>query len=276
MPAFVRVLTPDGLEAVEYEAESLADAARHEPTDGVYTVTNTYHRTQVLKLDAHLDRLEDSARRAGIALALDRPRLRAALRTMIEAAGYGDVRFRISVPRSTPERLILTMEPFRPPAVELIERGVRVITAADSARQDAATKSTQWMHERERLANAQPAGIYDTILLDGDGNLMEGLAANFYAVIGGVLRTAGEGVLPGIARQIVLEVAPGVVAVELVAPNLRDQPRMEEAFITSSSRGIIPVVEIDGQALGDGVPGAITRQLLGRYRAWVDAHLEEL
>ncbi|MBE0689304.1 MAG: hypothetical protein IH587_04185 [Anaerolineae bacterium] len=93
MPTAIKILTPEGLQPADYSADSLADAARYEPHDGVYTITNTYARTKVLKIDAHFDRMEDSARRAGMALTLDRGRLRAALREMIVDAGFGDVRF---------------------------------------------------------------------------------------------------------------------------------------------------------------------------------------
>jgi branched-subunit amino acid aminotransferase/4-amino-4-deoxychorismate lyase len=55
-----------------------------------------------------------------------------------------------------------------------------------------------------------------------------------------------------------------------------DIPRFEEAFITSSSRGIIPVVAIDGATIGSGKPGAKTLALRERYGAWVKAHLEDL
>ena len=65
MPTLIKMLTPDGLKPVPYQADSLAEAARYEPHDGVYTITNTYEATKVLKLDAHLDRLENSARLAG-------------------------------------------------------------------------------------------------------------------------------------------------------------------------------------------------------------------
>lgn len=274
MPCFIRTLTPEGLQPVDYDASSLADAAQYEPDDGVYTVTNTYQKTKTLKLDAHLDRLEDSAQRAGIALKLNRSRLRASLRGMIEAADYGDVRFRITVPRQQPDHLILSLEPFTPISRDLIENGVRCISVPNSARQDAAVKSTDWMHNRKRISDSLPEGVYDAILQDADGNLMEGLAANFYAILNGELRTAGEGVLKGIAQQIVFEVAQGVVPVWLTAVNVTDVPRLQEAFITSSSRGIVPVVEIDGHSLGE--PGEVTRTLRQRYDAWVNDHLQEL
>ncbi|MBC7810040.1 MAG: hypothetical protein H7175_02780, partial [Burkholderiales bacterium] len=57
MPTMIRVLTPDGLQPAPYSADTLNDAAQHEPADGVYTVASTLNGTQTLKLDAHHDRL---------------------------------------------------------------------------------------------------------------------------------------------------------------------------------------------------------------------------
>ncbi|MBC8100713.1 MAG: aminotransferase class IV, partial [Armatimonadetes bacterium] len=128
MPTIIRQLTPRGLMPVAYTAESLADAAQHEPADGIYTVTNTYYTTQVLKLDAHFDRMQDSAARADLPLTLDRARLRSALRGMILTAGYVDSRFRITVGRAQPDHFTLTLEPYTPPSAELVEQGVRVVT----------------------------------------------------------------------------------------------------------------------------------------------------
>lgn len=276
MPAYIQLLTPDGLQPVDYSADSLAEAAKYEPDDGIYTVTNTYHTTRVLKIDAHLDRMEDSARRADIPLKLDRARLRGVLRQMILEAHYGDVRFRVTVPRENPENFILTLEPFKPLTPEFLAKGVRVVTAPDSARHNPAAKTTDWMHQRDHIAKSLAPGIYDAILLDHEGNLLEGLGANFYAIKGGTLYTAGEGVLYGIAQQIVFEIASGVLPLVKTPMNVRDIPTLGEAFITSSSRGIVPVVEIDGHTLGDGTPGPLTRKLLTAYQAWVNAHLEEL
>lgn len=273
-PCKIALLDSSGLRPAEYRAESLADAARFEAHDGVYTITNTYPGVQVLKLDAHLDRLEDSARRAAIPLRLDRPRLRGALRQMIAESGFGEVRFRITVPREAPERLILSIEPFHRHPPEIYSAGVRCITLPDSARPDAAVKSTGWMHDREQFQ--LPTGIYTGLLLDPDGHILEGMSSNFYAVIGGELWTAGTGALPGIAQQIVLEVVPPILPVRREAPTKQDIARMAETFITSSSRGIVPVIEIDGLAIGGGTPGPRTRALQDAYAAWVSAHLEAL
>lgn len=276
MPAIIKILTPAGLQPAAYSAASLQDAAHYEPEYGIYTVTNTFHGTQVLKLDAHLDRMEDSARRAGIPLVLDRARLRAALREMIEAADFGDVRFRITVSAEQPDHFILSIEPFAPVAPDVITKGVRTITAANSARHNPAAKTTDWMHAREALAQAMPPDIYDTFLLDANGYLMEGLGCNFYAILDDELRTAGEGVLPGIAQQVVFEIAPPIIPVRRAAVHVSEIPRFSEAFLTSSSRGIIPVVEMDGIRIGQGVPGAKTLALRQAYLAWMQTHLQEL
>ena len=275
-PCWIKRLTYNGLQSVDYSASSLADAVQYEPDDGVYTVANTYNTYQTLMLDAHLDRLEDSAKRADIVLKLDRSRLKSALRSMISESGFGDVRFRITVPRATPDDLILSIEPFTPPSPELIDKGVRCITAPDSARTNPAAKTTGWMHNRRGLSDAMPQGIYDTILLDADGNMMEGLGANFYAIKDAILYTAGEGVLYGIAQKIVFEIAPLIIPVEQSPVNVSDVPNLSEAFITSSSRGIIPVIEIDEQPIGTGSPGAMTQALISAYNAWVSTHLEDL
>lgn len=272
-PAYIRQLTPDGLHTVDYQADSLADAARYEP-DGIYTVTNTYNTVQTLRLDAHLDRMEDSAQRENITLKLDRPRLRAALRQMILDAGFGDVRFRITVPRTQPDHFILTLEPYKPPAPELISSGVRCITARGLARRNPSAKTNDWTMQRSSFE--LPVGIYEGLLVDEAGHILEGLSSNFYAVLNGELRTAGEGVLAGIVQQIVFTVAPEIIPLRRDAIHMDDLPNIEEAFMTSSSRGVIPIIEIDGHPVGDGLPGPHTTAIRSAYVQWVGAHLEDL
>ena len=246
MPAIVKRLCDQGLFDVPYRASNLDEAARYEARSGVYTVANTFARTKTLLLDAHLARLEDSAARANIALSYERDRLKAALRRMILASSFGDVRFRISVPAAAPCEMILSIEPYQPPSPALIENGVACGTTAATRRTDPAAKTSDWMHERRALVSARPAGIYETFLLNGAGGILEGLSSNFYAVIDGELFTAVHGVLAGISRQIVFEVCDDIVPLRLEAPQLADIGQFSEALLTSSSRGIIPVVSIDG------------------------------
>lgn len=276
MPCIVHILTPEGLHPAPYTADSLADAAQHEPHHGVYTITNTFQTTRVLKLSAHLDRMEDSARREGIPLQLDRPRLRAALRSLILESGWENVRFRITVPAEHPDQIILSLEPFRPLSADVYEHGVKLVTLDHAARQHPEAKTTDWMQDRVRFEQALPPGIFTGLLVDERGFILEGLSSNFYAILDGELRTAGSGVLPGIAQQIVFEIAPPIIPVRRDPVHVTDIPQLSEAFITSSSRGIVPAVEINGHSIGNGTPGPITQALRTAYAEAMTPLLEDL
>lgn len=272
MPCLIAVLRDDGLLPIDHTAQSLQEAVAFEPPNGVYTVANTFHITQVLKFDAHLDRLEDSARRAGIPLTLNRPKLRGALRQMIVDSGYGDVRYRITVAPDGAD-LMLSIEPFTVLSFESKSKGLPFITVPNSARDHARTKSTNWMLERQQIAKSLPQGVMDAILLDADGYMLETMTANFYGIIDGTLYTAEKGILHGISRQIALEVADGVLPVVLQPPHIDQLPMMSEAFFSSSSRGIVPINRIDERTFSDFL---ITHDLMKRYDVWVTAHLQEL
>lgn len=272
MPCVIATLRDGELTPVQHHANSLQEAVLFEPPNGVYTVANTFHQTQTLKLDAHLDRLHDSAERAGIPLTLDRQALRGALRQMILDSGYGDVRFRVTVPHDG-QGLVLSIEPFKPLSPESKSRGLPFITVPNSARHQARIKSTQWMIERQKIVESLPQGVTDAILLDEAGYMLETMTANFYAIIDGKLYTAHEGVLRGISREIVLETAPDVLPVVEVAPHIDQLPVISEAFFSSSSRGIVPINRIDDRNFADF---PITSELMTRYDEWVTAHLQEL
>lgn len=275
MPVIIKRLTKQSLVDIKCGAVNLQEAAKHEPRAGVYTVSNTYDRTKTLLLDAHLERLEDSAQREGFALNYERKRLKAALRQMIIESNFGDVRFRISAPAKSPAEMILSIEPFQAPSPQLIEAGARCITSS-VARHNPASKSSEWMHRRRALEAAKPVGIYEILLRDPRGNLLEGASSNVYAILDGELLTAAGGVLAGISRMIVLEVCERIVPLRSVPPNIADIDCFSEAFLSSSSRGIIPVVELDGAPIGDGRVGATTLALRQAYQRWVAEHLEEL
>ncbi len=267
-------LTPTGLTPADYTATSLADAVSKEP-GGVYTVGRTYERDRVLLFDEHLDRLESSALLEGITVHLDRLALRQAMRSLIDQSGYAESRHRITVPRESPDLLIISLEPYTPVPPEIMERGARVVTV-HMKRHNPAAKSTGWMTARKAAVNSFPPGVYEGILLTAEGALLEGTSSNFYAILGGVLRTADEGVLPGIARRAVLKVATELLPIDLHPLYVDDIPKISEAFLTSAGRGVVPIVEIDGHSLGDGKTGLWTLKLREAYNAWSSAHLEAI
>ncbi len=278
MSCIVRRLTSAGLEPVDYSAESLSEASLHEPVDGVYTLTNTRNRFGVVAIDWHFDRLEDSAMREGIPLRLDRESVRAAVRRIIEESGFDDVRFRITVPRSG-YPLIISIEPFAGLPVSVFTRGVRCVTVQGAIRSNAESKTTAWMHARKSISSSLPEGIYEAVLRGSDDALLEGTSSNFYAVSAAapnVVRTAGDRVLPGIAQRILGEASADLCSIDFHPTFGSDIPLFAECFLTSSSRGIVPIVEMDGICIGSGNPGPLTLTLRSAYEEWVVDHITEL
>lgn len=262
----------NGVEPLDWVAEDLDQASQRLP-QGTYTTLRTFGQRNVLRLDAHLDRLERSAALLGHPIRLDRPRLRRALAEVLKRCRFPEARLRITValedgsPRSRSECYI-SVERFQPPDEALYQRGVRVITMLIS-RADPRAKSTRFIAPSRTLKASLPQSIYEVLMTTGDGRILEGFSSNFFAVLEGRLITAGEGVLEGITRGMVLELAPEVLPVELRAPRLQEIPAFEEAFITSSSRGIVPVVVINEQVIGNGRPGPVTAELRRRYEEQV-------
>jgi branched-chain amino acid aminotransferase len=263
---------------------SLADAAQDEPANGVYLVARTYRGGLVLELDAHFDRMERSAEARGRRIRVPRSRIRSLLREMLRelAPAAVDGRFRVTLVLDDSPWFRLAMEPAADVDPELLRRGVHCTVLRGATRADAEVKSTAWMAERRSLAaGAGPdaPSTYEHLLARRDGAILEGSGSNFYACIGSVLHTAGEGVLLGIARRIVLSVAQEIepeieVDYEPVTMDHLQSGAIEEAFITSATRGVVPVRSIDSVELGP--PGPVTVEISRRYNTWLEAHLTPL
>ena len=275
MPIPLAILTPSGdLIEPPYQAESLEQASLQEP-EGVYTVTRTYHGDMVVLLNAHFDRLEESANIEGIITHLNRNAIRASLRTLITQASYLEARIRLTIPRSTPDQVILGLEPLRLVTEEMRRHGVHTATL-QIERFRPRSKSTTWVERRATAMKMLPKGVYEGIILTEDDELTEGFSSNIYGIRRGVLHTAKTAILEGISRRILLHVAPDVLPVELRRLSLAEIPALDEAFLTSSGRGVLPIVSIDGKTIGKGTPGPRTKELANHYNDWVEAHLESI
>lgn len=274
MPAIIARLTGGTLMPQAEPTESLRAAAADEPT-GVYTVFRTYRKSQAVALEAHFHRLEESAELEGMSLKLDRPRLRAGIRHLIELAGYTESRVRITIPLANPEEPILAIEPLQPVPAEVRAVGVNAATVKLSRRNPRA-KSNAWEAARAQALKRLPGDAYEGLLVDDRGSILEGFSSNVYAVRGDELHTPDRGILKGISRQILLEVLPPMLKLVKRTIAVGDLASLDEFFLTSSSRGIVPVVQIDDVIIGDGHPGKWTRFLHRSYRAWVEEHLEPI
>jgi branched-chain amino acid aminotransferase len=235
--------------------------------EGAYTTLRTYHGSRVLRLADHARRLASSA-----GAPLDLAVLRAALRAALAACGHPESRARITF---APPRLFVAVEPFTPPPESAYRDGV-ACAVVGAQRTHFASKDTRFIATAEAEYRRLPDGVHEGLLVAEDGALLEGLSSNFFALLGGVLRTEGDRALPGITRSLLLEVAEGVVPVAPRAVRVDELPSVSECFITSASRGVLPVVHVDGLAIGGGVPGPVTGALRRRFDARIEAEAEEV
>jgi len=254
------------VDPVACDAEGIAAATPCLPQNGIYAGFGTMHGHRVVCLTKHLDRLYDSAERMGFEFEIDRALIGREIVEAIERSGYEEAKMRVAAAPGDP-CLTIAMEPY--PGFPEYERehGVACATVSHTARSNPLAKQTGWLTTRLSFADSSMHDVFEYLLLDDEEHVLEGSSSSFFAVAGKppVIHTAGEQVLIGIARSIVLEIAPPVLPIDLTAISRADLPGIKEAFITSATRGVIPVVGIDGIPIGDGRPGPMTRELMSRF-----------
>lgn len=259
------------------EPQSLDEATQRLPA-GAYTTLCTYPHRRVLRLENQLHRLQESAQLAGCRLAVALEDVRQLIRCVLDALpAHQQARVRIILDlQEQPGVLYGLGEVLRPiPGMDYL-RGVSVITE-HLERHNPQAKLTDFIPRADLLRKNLPAGVHEVLMVDQRGFIREGLSSNFFAVIHGQLWTADEDVLPGITRHLVLDEARlAKLPVQMSAVALSQVPLLQEAFITSASRGILPVREINGQTVGSQAPGPITSLLMARFQARLEQELEPL
>jgi len=254
------------------DASTLDEMTRELP-QGFYTTFNTLSQgTKVLGLHAHLQRLYAPAMEQGIDPSVDEP----TLRTRIAELGA------LYLPRESRLRLILIKEsgriyigtqPFEPPSKSVYAAGVKVITS-ESIRESPRVKDTGFISSSVAQRKLVGRDVFE-VLLTKEGQIFEGMTSNFYAIKGRALVTAQKGILLGVTRRVVLRLARGQgMSIEYRAPHINEI--FDEAFITSSSRGVVPVIFINEIPVGEGRVGRWAKTLSRAYQAYVEKRSEKI
>jgi branched-subunit amino acid aminotransferase/4-amino-4-deoxychorismate lyase len=222
---------------------------------GVYSALRTFEHCKFLHLDHHVVRTRKSMQRLGWRYPWNESRLRRSLDAVCAVAPFDEMRVRFdilaagAVSLGTRSRELIALTAFTPPPPELYERGVSVATTVAIQREDPLVKTANFVTDRSVIEASAPHA-YEHLIVDARGAILEGLSSNFYAVREGVLYTAGEKILEGVTRRIVLQCAHELsIPVVFDAPGVNTVTQFDEAAISSSSRGLLPVVHIDGLAL---------------------------
>ena len=267
-------LTENGAKALDIRADS-ADGLTRQLPSGFYTTFRTLAAgTKVLYLHHHLDRLYQPAEAQGIWPAVTRKELRQILAGLLKQSSFEESRVRLVISASdAPGAVYAILEPFQPLRATIYQNGVHAI-CLPLERATPRLKSTNFI-ESSQSARQLVHGDTFEVLLMRNGRILEGMTSNFFYVNDGKLGTARKDILLGVTRRTVLRVARGSGLDILYHALKREQvPALDEAFITSSSRGIVPVIQIDDVTVGEGRPGSVTKQLSDLYIEYVMRHAE--
>ena len=253
--------------------------------DGLFETMRAYSG-QVFRLDAHLARLTASADKIHLALPMTTDDLQTAVQKTLKASELASAYIRLTVTRgvggspsqldaSTPS-VTVWVRPFSAYAPELYQEGMSAVLAEARRNEHSPLSGLKTLNYLDNLlarAAAQRAGADEAILLNTSGQLAEAAASNLFIVEDNCVLTPPieAGILPGITRACVLELC-GAEGIPFTEASLEvDQlPAADEAFLTNSLMEIMPLTTFQGQPIGSGHPGQVTKQLQQAYRGLVD------
>lgn len=250
-------------------------------SDATYDVVHVW-RGSFFRLEDYLDRFERSMESLRLNPPYDRDEMRAILIECVRLSGLRDAYAEVICTRGIPKpgsrdlrecenRFYAFVVPFIWIASpDKQEQGLHATISQREriapASVDPTVKNYHWLDLEVGLLEAYDRGGETVILVDADDNVVEGPGFNVFAVKNGAISTPDRGVLEGITRRTVIELAEEhdipLEARPVPADELR---RADEVFLSSTAGGIMPVTTVDGKAIGDGEPGPRTLRLRGAY-----------
>jgi len=246
--------------------------------DGVYEVIPSYYG-DLFRMQDHLDRLQDSMNRIRLQLPYDLQQWMKILTPLLDKSKNQYIYLQITrgvaakrdhaFPKDAVPTVFAMCSEIKP--FEGLETGVKALTMEDSRWEMCNVKATTLLANVLLRQQAVEQGCAEAIL-HRNGYVTEGAASNLFAVIDGILMTPEKTaeILPGITRKVILELARAntfELSEEIIS--LEALKTASEIWITSSTREIIPVVELDSEPIGDGAPGPVfnkMNQLFQEYK----------
>lgn len=250
--------------------------------DGVFEGLRSYNG-KVFRLEAHLDRLWDSAKAIWLEIPISKQEMADAVKSTLKANGLENAYIRLIVTRgagslgldpnrtSDPQVIIITDKITLYPD-ELYEKGLEIITVSTLRNHPAALspriKSLNYLNNILAKIEGLQAGCIEALMLNTKGEVAECTGDNIFLVRDGVLLTPPieAGILEGITRDAVIELArESGIEVREIPLTKHDVYIADECFLTGTAAEVIPVVRVDSRTIGSGEPGPVTCDLRERF-----------
>jgi D-alanine transaminase len=248
--------------------------------DGVYEVT-AVKNGKLVDEDRHLQRLARSLGELRIKRPMSDAALKLVTREVLRRNRICDGIVYLQVTRGVARRdhafpaesepsVVMTAKNTRGPAPKAVEEGVKVITIPDQRWARCDIKTVSLLPNILGKQQAKEAGAFEAWQVGRDGNVTEGTSTNAWIVTGKgevVTRKADEAILNGVTRLTVLDIIRREGLTFLERPfSVEEAKAAREAFLTSTTSLVLPIVAIDDVRIGDGKPGSFTRKLREQYQ----------
>ncbi|RIK79897.1 MAG: branched-chain-amino-acid transaminase [Planctomycetota bacterium] len=251
--------------------------------DGVFEGIRAYGG-KVFRLHEHLIRLWNSAKAICLSIPMSLAEMEKAIYDTLAANDLKDAYVRLVVTRgagslgldpnrtSDPQVIIITDKIVMYPE-EYYQNGLSIVTASTIRNHPAALspriKSLNYLNNIMAKIEGLQAGCVEALMLNHKGEIAECTGDNIFLVRGGDVLTPpiDAGILEGVTREAVIELArTDNLIVREIALTRHDVYIADECFLTGTAAEVIPVVKVDNRPIGDGKPGAITRELIRKFR----------
>jgi D-alanine transaminase len=246
--------------------------------DGVYELVPVYSRVP-FRLEEHLARLERSLAETRIRNPYSREEWRDIIAQLVAKQPYEDqgVYFQVTrgvakrdhaFPADTAPTVFIMANPLVNPPHDLVERGAAAVSAQDNRWHRCNIKSISLIGNVLLRQLSADAGATETILFR-DGMLSEAAACNVFVVRRGVIQCPPKSnlILPGITYDVVVELAQAAqLPLEIRDVSEAETRAADEIWVTSSSKEVLAIVQLDGTPVGDGRPGPVFRRMHQLYQ----------
>ena len=250
--------------------------------DGVFEGIRVYNRA-IFEMEAHMDRLYESAKAIRLVIPMDKTALTDAVRQTVQANGVENGYIRLVVTRGVGTlglnpfvckkgQIIIIASNIQLYPEELYENGLKVISAVTMRNHPLAippqVKSLNYLNNIMAKIEALDNNVLEAIMYNHQGYVAEATGDNVFIVRRGIIFTppVSSGSLQGITRNVVIRLAREA-GHEVVEKDLTrfDLYNCDEFFLTGTAAEVIGIVNIDGRIVGDGKPGLMTKMLRTRF-----------
>ncbi len=230
---------------------------------GIFETLRTYGDKKIFQAKEHIDRLFDSAKKIDLKLKYNKKQISQMLKVVTKKSTHKSQIIKIM---AIEDYLIMISNPLK--LNKKIYEGIKCMSL-QAVRSLPEVKSISYIASYLSHERAKKKGYFDAILTDKNQEVYEGAYSNLFWFEGRVLCTRKDEVLPGITRDTIFHISPFKIKFKKI--KLSQLKKKKEVFLTTSVKGIVPIIQIDKTKIGNGSAGTNTKLLMKKFTNFVSS-----